>query len=119
MARRKKVDTTKTKTVNSAQQAEPVVELAATEAPVEKAKPTRQKCAAKKDAPTEKFVIQHQGKERDAAAIRELAISAYVSEGHQRGRIKDLELYVKPEEGKVYFVINGKFSGDATLEECG
>ncbi|MBR5969825.1 MAG: hypothetical protein IK016_05690 [Lachnospiraceae bacterium] len=36
--------------------------------------------------------------------------------GRKIGEIKSMELYVKPEEGKVYYVINeGEESGDYSL----
>jgi hypothetical protein len=37
-------------------------------------------------------------------------IPACVETGHQRGRISKLNLYIKPEDRKVYYVINDKIS---------
>jgi hypothetical protein len=35
----------------------------------------------------------------------------YKAAGHQIGRIKDLKIYVKPEDKKAYYVINGNAEG--------
>jgi hypothetical protein len=31
------------------------------------------------------------------------------------GDLENIELYVKPEEGKVYYVMNGEYTGDFTI----
>ncbi len=79
-----------------------------------KAEPKPPKAEPK--APTETVIIQHEGAEWELAALREKAITAYVAENHRRGSIKDLVLYVKPEERKVYYVVNGKNTGSADFE---
>lgn len=62
------------------------------------------------------FVIQYGGSEWNTEDIAEKAVAAYVAEGHQRGRIKKLTVYVKPEEQKIYYVINDKATGSTALE---
>ena len=42
-------------------------------------------------------------------------VAAYAAEGHRASGIKRLELYVKPEDGKAYFVINETFEGSVEL----
>jgi hypothetical protein len=59
----------------------------------------------------EAVVIQYAGQELDVAELRERVITAYVEAGHRRGRISKLNLYIKPEDQKVYYVINDKISG--------
>ncbi len=71
---------------------------------------------AEPKSPTETVIIQYEGAEWELAALREKAITAYVAENHRRGSIKDLVLYVKPEERKVYYVVNGKNTGSADFE---
>lgn len=72
--------------------------------------PARRKAAAK-PAPTEEIIIQCAGGEWNIDEIKEKAIAAYVAEGHHRGRISKLSLYVKPEERKAYYVVNDKTPG--------
>lgn len=62
---------------------------------------------------TEKILIQYDGGEWDVAVLKETAIAAYVEAGHQRGRISKLSVYLKPDERKVYYVVNDKISGSA------
>ncbi len=67
-------------------------------------------------APIDKtLVVQYGGSEWNAADLEEKAIEAYVAEGHQRGRVKKLTVYVKPEEQKIYHVINDKITGSTDL----
>ena len=79
------------------------------------------KPAAKKSAPKEKtervenIFLQVDGREWNTAQLRDQAVAAYAAEGHRVSGIKRLELYVKPEDGKAYFVINEKFEGSVEL----
>lgn len=79
------------------------------------------KPAAKKSAPKEKtervenIFLQVGGREWNTAQLRDQAVAAYAAEGHRASGIKRLELYVKPEDGKAYFVINEKFEGSVEL----
>ncbi len=43
--------------------------------------------------------------------LEEKTIAAYVVEGHRRGRISKLKVYLKPEERKIYYVVNDKITG--------
>lgn len=76
-------------------------------------KATAVKTAAKKVAET--LVIQAAGNEWDVDAVKEQVIAAYVAAGHQRNGISSLTVYIKPEERKAYYVINGKTSGSADI----
>ena len=41
--------------------------------------------------------------------------AAWVADGHRESSIKSLQVYVKPQEYKAYYVINGKVNGDVDL----
>jgi len=62
---------------------------------------------------TEEILIQYDGSEWNVAALKERAIADYVAAGHQRGRISKLSVYLKPDERKVYYVVNDKIAGSA------
>lgn len=88
-------------------------------APKAKAAPKTKAAPKAKAAPktaAETIMIQSGGAEWDLSALKEKAIAAYIAEGHRRGRISDLTLYVKPEERKVYYVINGKTTGSVDFD---
>lgn len=76
---------------------------------------TAKKSKAPKAIEGEVF-IQFEGAEWNMTDLKEKAIAAYVAEGHQRGRIKNISLYVKPEERKVYYVVNDKATGSTDIE---
>jgi len=64
----------------------------------------------------EEIVIQYGNAEWNLAALKEKAIVDYVAKGHRRGRIAKLTLYVKPEERKVYYVMNDKTTGSVDFD---
>ncbi len=66
--------------------------------------------AAKKDEEKQIF-IQYAGKEVTVATIEERVKKAWEAEGHRASSIKKLDIYIKPEEAAVYYVINGKNAG--------
>ena len=73
--------------------------------------PASKKSAKKSDtasAPASSFILQYGGSEYDIEKIRE-AVAAD-SKGKIRGKIKSIDIYVKPEEHAVYYVINGNNS---------
>lgn len=72
---------------------------------------------AKAEKPmTEAIILQSAGAEWNVADIKERVLAAYVAQGHRRGRISEFTLYLKPEERKAYYVINGKITGDITID---
>ncbi len=75
----------------------------------ETAKKAAQKLALKE------IYIQFGGNEYKESDILEKVEEAYKAEGHRIGTIKSLELYIKPEEGFAYYVINGKNTGKVEL----
>ena len=123
MPRRKKNETAPVAEVTAAVAAETVTETAA-EAPAEKSekKPAAKKAAsakkpaaktAKAAAPKETVKIQSGADEYDFAEIKKAVEADYKSK--VKGRIKTVEIYIKPEDKAVYYVINGDFSDKIEL----
>lgn len=60
--------------------------------------------------------IQFGGNDIDVAKVEESIKAKFVEEGHRAGNIKALDIYIKPEENKAWYVINdGKFDGSIDL----
>ena len=85
------------------------------EALLEKAKKPAAKKPAKKPERVEEIYLQADGAEWSIADCRARAIAAYVAEGHRESSIKKLVIYLKPDEGKAYFVINDGMNGSVDL----
>lgn len=83
----------------------------AKKAPAKKATPVK---AAKAEIKTALYV-QFAGNEVTEADIIDKIKAAYVAEGHKESAIKEINLYVKPEEYAVYYVINDKAIGKVNL----
>ena len=62
----------------------------------------------------EKLYVQFYGKEFNDQQLYKIAKECYQASG-QKEAIKDLKLYVKPEESKVYYVVNDSYKGDVVL----
>ena len=92
--------------VKAAKKAE--VKEEAKKAPAKKATP------AKAEIKTALYV-QFAGNEVTEADIIDKVKAAYVAEGHKESAIKEINLYVKPEEYAVYYVINDKAIGKVNL----
>ena len=122
MLRRKKTVTAPVVEVTAAVTAETVTEAAA-EAPAENPvkKPAATKAAAAKKpaaktakaAPKETVKIQFGADEYDFAEIKKAVEADYKSK--VKGRIKAVEIYIKPEDKAVYYVINGDFTDKINL----
>lgn len=105
---------TEIKTETTAPKTEEVkaeVKEEAKKAPAKKATPAK---AAKAEIKTALYV-QFAGNEATEADIIDKVKAAYVAEGHKESAIKEINLYVKPEEYAVYYVINDKSSGKVNL----
>ena len=105
---------TEIKTETTAPKAEEVkaeVKEEAKKAPAKKATPAK---AAKAEIKTALYV-QFAGNEATEADIIDKVKAAYVAEGHKESAIKEINLYVKPEEYAVYYVINDKAIGKVNL----
>ncbi len=86
------------------------------EAPVEAKKAAPKKTAPKKAAaPVEVVHLQFGGNEWTMSELVERAKAAYAAEGGDVSAVKELQLYVKPEEQKAYYVMNGDAAGSIDL----
>ena len=92
---------------------------AAAPAEVKKPAKTATKKAAKAAAPAaekmEEIFIQYGVMEWKTSEMLERVKAAYAADGHRASSIKSLNLYVKPEEKKAYYVINEKTTGSIDL----
>ncbi len=68
---------------------------------------------AKKGVKTE-FFVQYKDYEIRTEDIADKIREKYVAEGHKSSEIKELQVYLKPEENAAYYVINYKDTGKLT-----
>ena len=73
-------------------------------------KPAAKKTAAKKEAVTT-VVLQYAGREVFEQDIMARAKADWVAAGHKEGDLKEITLYIKPEENVAYYVANGIDTG--------
>ncbi len=79
------------------------------------AKKTTAKKADKPELKPEVY-IEYQGQQAGEAAVVDKVKAAFVAGGHRVSSIKSLQIYIKPEEFKAYYVINdGKYTGGVDL----
>ncbi len=57
-------------------------------------------------------VLQYQGREKSEEEMIQIAQQIWKENGHKASDLKKLALYAKPEESKVYLVINDEFAAD-------
>ncbi len=92
-----------------AKKAEPKKEAAKKETvkkeTVKKATPAKK--ATTKKAVEPAVVVQFAGQEVNMATVIENAKKAFEAEGNKVSSIKEIQIYVKPEEYAAYYVING------------
>ena len=60
--------------------------------------------------PTPEIVVQYSGTDIGTSALTDAAVAQFRAV-KKRAAIKDIKLYIKPEENAAYFVINGDFTG--------
>lgn len=84
------------------------------EAPAEEKKAPAKKTTAKKEVKAN-VVLQFAGQEASIDVVVANAKNAFVAEGHKESEIKEIQIYVKPEEYAAYYVINQEFSGRVNL----
>ena len=84
---------------------------------VEKAKTTVKKAAKKtvKEPAKTELIVEFQGNAASVANLEDKVKAQFVAEGHRAGCIKTLNIYIKPEDYKAYYVINDKFTGSVDL----
>ena len=79
-------------------------------------KPATRKAAAKTQSESETEVfVEYYGQQSSVEEITNKVKEVFVSEGHRVSTIKSLKLYLKPEDGFAYYVINEKFAGRVPL----
>ena len=84
------------------------------EAAEEKKAPAK-KAAVKKET-TMKVAIQYADKNYTTEDLAKIANDVWVYDhGKDAADLKDVQLYVKPEESKVYYVFNGEIVGDFNI----
>ncbi|MDY2606461.1 MAG: DUF6465 family protein [Lachnospiraceae bacterium] len=116
--------TTETKaTANSTVEAKaveaPAKKAAAKKPATKKATTTAKKTTAKKEAAeiNATYVLQFSGKEVVASDILETVKKVWVDKFQGKlEEIKTIEIYIKPEEHRAYFVVNGLSNGDYFVE---
>ena len=110
-------------TVKEAPKAEVKSEAVKAEAPKAEKK-AEVKAAPKKRGPKPKaekkeavqnVYVQFAGQEILTADLAAQVTEKWVALGHRASSIKELNLYVKPEDSAAYYVINGKESGKIEL----
>ena len=84
---------------------------------VEKAKTTAKKTVKKavKEPAKIEMIVEFQGNAASVASLEDKVKAQFVAEGHRAGCIKTLNIYIKPEDYKAYYVINDKFTGSVDL----
>ena len=68
---------------------------------------------ASKKEPEVKVILEFNGKSVNVADVAKAAKDSW-SKNH-KGDVKDFNLYLKSEESKAYYVINGDVTGDVDL----
>lgn len=70
---------------------------------------------AKKEELTPEIYLQYNGGETVMSEIIDRIKQQFVNEGHRAGNMKTLQVYMKPEENAVYYVINEKNAGKVNI----
>ena len=79
----------------------------------EEAKAPAKKAAAKKEV---KIAIQFADKNYTSEDLANIANDVWVYDYNKKAsELKDVQLYVKPEESKVYYVFNNEIAGDFNI----
>ncbi len=108
------VKETKVAVKPSEKTAAPVPKKEAAEKPAPKKpaakKPAATKSAAKKDIKV-KAVVEYYGRQVEEQDMIANVKKAWTKSGKKVRDIKTMELYIKPEEAAVYYVINGTDTG--------
>ena len=108
-----KAGTAETSTTEKAAKAEPAKTSAAEKPAAKKTaakKTTARKTSVKKDIKV-KAVVEYYGKQVEEKDMIASVKKAWTKSGRKVGEIKSIDLYIKPEEGAVYYVINGIDTG--------
>ena len=63
----------------------------------------------------QQFVLQFDGQEFDLSAVEANVKKNWKDAGHKLTEIVDLDIYVKPQDAKVYYVVNKEVGGSVDL----
>ena len=63
----------------------------------------------------EQVILQFAGKSADVTDLNAKVRQAWKDAGNKVSDLKTIDVYVKPEEGKAYYVINGNTDGSIEL----
>ena len=96
---------------------EAVKEAPVKEAPVKEETVKAEKAPAKKAAAPEiEVYVQFWGKEVFAKEVKENILKIWTDEmGHKMDELKDLKIYIKPEDNGAHYVFNGEITGFLAL----
>lgn len=104
-------------------EAKPVAKKTTAKKTTAKKTTTKETTTAKKTTtskvvePSVSYVLQYSGKEVVTSNILETVKKIWVEKFQGKlEEIKTIELYIKPEENKAYFVVNGLSNGDYFVE---
>lgn len=89
----------------------PVVDAVTTV--VETAKTSAQRGRSAK--PQETIILQVGSSEWDISSCKERVLESLSSGEKKAGKVKALQIYIKPEDGKIYYVANGDQTGSIDL----
>ena len=64
---------------------------------------------------SKRVTIQYSGRERTINHILDAVRRDVLAKGHTDEEIENVEVYIKPEEQKVYYVVNEKIEGSVAF----
>lgn len=99
--------------VKKAAEKKPVEKKAAAKKPA--AKKTEVKKAEEIKEPAASVILQYAGREVQASDWTQKVKELWKAEGKAEADLKEIKLYVKPEENTVYYVVNGDTTGSFEL----
>lgn len=112
------VKKTATKTTPVKTESKPAAKAVETKAKAAKkttvAKTTRKPAAKKGTEVKADVFVQFGGKEFSEETIMSKVVAAWEAEGKKASAIKKAKLYIKPEDGKAYYVINEGLKNGST-----
>ena len=109
-----KEETAKVEKKTTAEKAAPAAEAVEVKAEKTEKKVAEKKPAAKrttKKAVKTSFVVQALGKEVSMEETIERVKEAWTATGNKEADLKEISIYVKPEEKAIYYVVNGEVTG--------
>ena len=75
----------------------------------------KKETAVKDSSVAANVALQYYGKDTNINEVIENVKKSYVADGHKSTSIKSLNIYLKPEDGFAYFVINESYAGKVDL----